>query len=36
MQESLKRALPDKKKWVIMFFVNLVRVTIEKAYTGGV
>ena len=23
MQESLKRALPDKKKWVIMFFVNL-------------
>ena len=24
IQESLKRALPDKKKWVIMFFVNLL------------
>jgi len=24
MQESSKRALRDKKKWVIMFFVNLV------------
>ena len=38
MQESLKRALRDKKKWVIMFFVNLSnnRVTIETVNTGGV